>query len=68
VLVTRVCLHRSGSLRALTAKAQAKLTDALDVSAILASQDNAFRNLANCVHDSILLSVGKLEAGWDSVE
>ncbi len=57
MVVTEVRLHRSGGLRALTAETQAELTDALDVSALLASQDDAFRNLANCVHNSILLSV-----------
>jgi hypothetical protein len=40
-----VYLHRLCSLRALIVKAQAKLTDALDVSALLASQDNAFGTL-----------------------
>jgi hypothetical protein len=57
VLVTEVRLHRSGSLRALAAEAQAELIDTLDVSALLTSQDSAFQNLADCVHNSILLSI-----------
>lgn len=56
-------LHRSGSLRALTAEAGAELTDTLDVSALLISQDNVVQILADCVHDSILPSVGQLESG-----
>ena len=50
-------LHRSGCLRALTAEAHVELTDTLDVTAFLTSQDGAFRNLADCVHNLILLSV-----------
>jgi hypothetical protein len=68
VLVTRVRLHRSCRLRALTAKTQAKLTHTLDVDAVLTSQNYTFRNLADCVHDSILLAIGKLEVGWDQLE
>ena len=58
-----VCLHRSCGLRALTAEAKLELTGTLDVSAVFTSQDDAFWNLADCVHDSILLSAGKLDAG-----
>jgi hypothetical protein len=57
VLVTRVRLHRSCSLRALTAKAQVEVTDDLDMSAVLTSQDDAVQDLTNCVHNLILLSV-----------
>jgi hypothetical protein len=57
VLGTEVRLHRSGSLRALTAEARVELTDTLDVSALLTSQDNAFRNLPDCVHNLMLLSI-----------
>ena len=51
-----MCLHRWRGLCTLTAEAQAELTDALSVIAVLTSQDYAFRNSADCVHDSSLLS------------
>ena len=50
VLVTEVRLHSSCGLRALTAEAQTELTETLDVSALIACQDDAFWNLADCVH------------------
>ena len=52
-----VLLHRLRGLRALIAEVRVELTDALDVSAVLTSQDNAFEYLADCVHDSSLLSL-----------
>jgi hypothetical protein len=52
-----VCLHRLRGLRTLTAEAQAELTDALNVSAVLTSQDDVFLYLPDCVHESDLLSV-----------
>jgi|HubBroStandDraft_5_1064220.scaffolds.fasta_scaffold00546_5 hypothetical protein len=44
-------MHRSCRLRALTAEGQAKLTDALNVRAVLTSQDDALRDFADCVHE-----------------
>jgi hypothetical protein len=49
-----VSLHRSGGLRALTAEAHDELTDVLDVAAVLANQNDAFRHFVDCVHDSSL--------------
>jgi len=63
-----VCLHRLRGLCALTAEAQVELTDTLDVSAVVTSQDDVFLYLADGVHGLILLAVGKLGAGRDSVE
>jgi hypothetical protein len=57
VLLACVCLHRLRGLCALTAEAQTELTDALNVSAVLTSQDDVFQCLPDCVHDSDLLSV-----------
>jgi hypothetical protein len=59
VLVTRVRPHRSCRLRALTAKTQVKLTHTLDVDAVLKGQDYTLRKLADRVHASMLLAVGK---------
>jgi hypothetical protein len=56
VLVARVCLHRLRGLSALTAEAKVELTDALNVSAVLTSQNDAFQYLTDRVHDSSLLS------------
>jgi hypothetical protein len=68
IVLRVVRLHRSCGLRALAAKAQVKMTDALDVSAVVTSQDDPFRNLTDCVHDSTLLFPGKLDAVWEPVE
>ena len=50
IVLCVVRLHSSCGLRALTAEVQVELTDALDVSAVLAGQNDALRNLADCVH------------------
>jgi hypothetical protein len=63
-----VRLHRLRGLCALTAEAQVELTDALSVIAVLTSQDDVIQYLADGVHGSILLAVGKLGAGRGSVE
>jgi hypothetical protein len=56
-----MCLHRSCGLRALTAEAHVELTDMLDVTTVPANQDDAFRDLADCVHDLSLLSGCELD-------
>jgi hypothetical protein len=61
IVLRVVRLHCSCGLRALKAEAQLELTDVLDVSAVLTGQDDAFRNLADCVHDAYSLW---LDAGF----
>ena len=56
MLVARVCLHRLRGLSALTTETKAELTDALNVSAVLTSQNDPFQCLADRVHESSLLS------------
>jgi hypothetical protein len=63
VIVARVFLHRSCRLRALTAEAQVELTDALDVSAVLTSQDYAFRSRLSFGDQKTLYSVPTTEGG-----
>jgi len=49
-----VRLHRSCGLRALPAEAKLELTGTFDVSAVFTSQDDAFWNLADRVHEYLL--------------
>jgi len=51
-----VSLHRSCGLRSLTAEIQIELADVLNVGTVLTNQDDPFRDPADCVHDSSLLS------------
>ena len=47
-------LHRSCGLRARKAEVQVELTGTFDVSAVFTSQDDAFWNLADRVHEYLL--------------
>ena len=58
--VACVGLHRSCGLRALAAEAHVELTDVLDVTTVSANQNDVFRDLADFVHDSHLLSGSEL--------
>jgi hypothetical protein len=53
---TNLCLHRLRGLSALTTETKAEMTDALNVSAVLTSQNDPFQCLADRVHESSLLS------------